>query len=97
MKDFVVNKHQFYSAIDSRTETPYIRRLAPYDMTNYHWARKVPNMNHVFLWNIYREGQLIDKVSFDAVMNDQSELEAVALKLIQYDEKAKLRPCIDRT
>lgn len=92
------NYRNFNIAIDSRTNTPYISQIAPYDLTHYHWARKVPNMKRIILWNIYSpNGTIAERVQIPSMLDDYEEEKIIMDKLIYWDEKMKLRPCIDRT
>ena len=96
--EFRIDGQSFYKAIDNRTETPYISEIHPYDLTHYHWARKVPNMKYISLWDIYNpKGRIAEKVQISIAVPEQEEQEIIARKLLYWDEKAKLVPHIDHT
>lgn len=85
-KEFRIDGTLFTSDIDSRTGTEYVRSSHPYDLQEYHWARRSPKNGN---WVVYR--------SYETITCYEKELtaEEVAENLACHDED--LRPIIDRT
>lgn len=79
MEDFTIERHSFSVSIDSRTNTPYIRSIHPYDETEYHWARQRSSGN----WDVFRSGKRM------AMLSNMS-FEDVAKKLLSMDRNANL-------
>ena len=85
-KEFKVDGVRFSVSIDPRTNTEYVHSIHPYDLQEYHWARRSPKNGN---WVVYR--------SYEAITCYDKELtaEEVAENLACHDED--LRPIIDRT
>lgn len=93
--------HSFCMGIDDRLSVPvpYISRHAPYDLTNYHWARKTKSTGRLkrLSWNIYRSGKFVAQVNISPIVKEPEELQIIMEHLLHYDEKAGLKPRIDHT
>lgn len=99
MYTFECEKRTYASQIDSRTDTLTVTRIAPYDFTNYHWARKntVQDAKTV-KWTAYRNGKFVEPITFShRFADEETEVFYVAKALIELDKEAKLIPHIDRT
>ena len=72
--------------IDKRTGTEYVTSHHPYDLQEYHWARRSPKNGN---WVVYR--------GYEAITCYEKELSAeeVAEMLACHDED--IIPCIDRS
>lgn len=96
--EFVCDKTRYYTRIDSRTNTMAIIRIAPYDFTEYHWARKsTDQVVNSSKWNTYREGKKISVLTFPSVPTEEEEYMLVAKELIRLDTEARLTSRIDHT
>lgn len=79
--------------------TVQVKRISPYDETEYHRASKLPGRNH---WHIIQNGRTVSTVgSFiggkpDEVTEPLSP-EQIAFFLIEADSKAHLEPRICRS
>jgi hypothetical protein len=71
-------------------ELDEITRNAPYDLTEYHWARHKKGDNNA-PWIIYREGKLVQTSEPGLTVPQVIE------KLLELDRAAKLTARIDRT
>lgn len=98
LKEINVNKTFYSIHTDSRTNTPYMSKISPYDLTKYHWARKVPNTHYIKIWEIFSP-KGIKIVSFTIPINtdEEEEFKSVAEYLLSLDESAHLHCHIDRT
>ena len=85
-KEFRVDGTLFSSDIDSRTGTEYVRSSHPYDLQEYHWARRSPKNGN---WVVYRSYEVITCYEKELTVED------VAENLLCHDED--LSPIIDRT
>ena len=82
---------------DNNPEELYMSRHAPYDLTDYHWAKKVPNMKATKQWHIIHNGRIVEHLVLPLETSEQEEYETVMEHLFAMDESAHLKPCIDRT
>lgn len=94
MKEIKYNKRRFSVSIDKRTRTRCVQRISPYDMTEYHWSRQVPDS---YRWEFFRSGRCVETLipKYDLRGNDL--LIRIAEELCELDDAAGLKPCIDRT
>ena len=85
-KKFTVDGIPFISNIDHRTGTEYVQSSRPYDLQEYHWARRSPKNGN---WVVYR--------TYETITCYDKELSAkeVAECLLMHDED--LCAIIDRT
>ena len=85
-RSFIVDGTSFTVDIDSRTKTEYVTSHHPYDLQEYHWARRSPKNGN---WVVYR--------SYETITCYEKELtpEEVAEYLLDHD--TDLLPIIDRT
>jgi len=94
MKKFKCNNRTFAVQIDDRTKTPYVSSINPYDMTEYHWARQVPNS---YTWDFFRDGRVVVNLEPKHDLHGDDLFMRIAEELCELDTLANLRPCIDRT
>lgn len=71
-----------------------ISRIAPYDMTNYHWARLEPGCT---LWEFFRNGRLVETLVPKRSLRGDALYERIAEELKELDTSAGLGPRIDHT
>lgn len=85
-KEFKVDSVLFSLDIDPRTNTEYVHSNHPYDLQEYHWARRSPKNGN---WVVYR--------GYEAITCYEKELtpEEVASYLLDHD--CDLHPIMDRT
>ena len=94
MKEFKFDGTRFCVDIDTRTRTPYIHSVHPYDMTEYHWARQIPNSHR---WDFFRNGRTVETLEPKHDLHGDALFERIAEELVNLDTLANLKPNIDRT
>lgn len=97
MESFIVRTDggRYHVSIDKRTETLSMSRIAPYDLTHYHWARAKDNDDDV--WDLFHpNGRTVHTLWIPADY-DGDPYEYVSSALLRFDESAGLKPCIDHT
>ena len=94
MKEIKCNKRRFSVSIDKRTRTRCVQSINPYDMTEYHWARQVPNS---YTWDFFHDGYVVVNLEPKHDLRGADLLMRIAEELCELDDAAGLKPCIDRT
>ena len=90
---FKIDRQNFSIETDSRTGTPCIRSIHPYDFTEYHWARREALKSSLREWRVYRSGKQVCTIWLNG--SPMNEEEIIARKLKDLDNQANLTPRID--
>ena len=88
---------RFNVTIDCRTNTEAITRIAPYDFTEYHWARASTATRHGRVWQFFRAGRQVEELEVRSGMTISQIRERITEELDMLDRNANLQPCIDRS